>query len=193
MKTLKSIVSIFVAILFTSCASTYKVIEPNRTNFPPSSKEGKVSLAYRYDVLREAGNKKMGKSEIRNDVRVVAIKLTNLSDSIIDIKRDLTFYCGAYPVTLMTPFQLKTQVQQSWWAYSLFCIGCLTFAPLDVIVFGGIGVGNMMVASNANNQFLNEAIKFDITNKQLKPGETMSGLIGFKTTHSDPITIKVKE
>ncbi len=177
---------------FTGCASFYRKISPQAISYPPPTTSlEKVDLAYRYDVLREAGNKKFVKNELKRNIKVVAVKLTNNSDSTINISKDIAFYCGGSAVSLLSPIDIKTRIQQSWPAYGLYLIGCVTLAPLDLLVFGGIGAGNMIVAGSANKNLLTELIQYDITNKELKSGESITGIIGFEALHSDPITVKV--
>ncbi len=91
----------------------------------------------------------------------------------------------------MDPIEIKTRIQQTWPAYGLFLLGCISTSPLDILVFGGIGVGNMYVAYDANKKLLTELMQYDITNKEIKPGESVIGIIGFEALHSDPITIKL--
>jgi hypothetical protein len=151
----------------------------------------KVALSYRYDVLRDAGNKKFVNNEFKRNMRVVAVKLTNNSETSINISKDLTFYSGDSKVLLLNPFEIKMQIKQSAPSYAWYLLGCISLDPLDIAVFGGIGIGNMIVASTANNNLLKELERYDLTNKELKKGETVIGIIGFEALHSDPLTVKI--
>ena len=91
----------------------------------------------------------------------------------------------------MDPVEIKTRIQQTWPAYGLFLLGCISLAPLDILVFGGIGVGNMYVANDANKKLLNELMQYNMTNIEIKPGESVIGIIGFEALHSDPLTVKL--
>lgn len=195
MKKISNLVLLLIVLLFSNCASYYRVVNPDKINFPPASNTvERIDLTYRYDVLKDAGNKKYVNSEHNKNVRIIAVKLTNNTDTTINISNDITFFCGSTKVRLLSPLETKTKIQQSWYAYGLYVVPCLiTLAPLDIIVFGGIGVGNMIVAGNANKKLLSELIMYDITNKELKKGESTVGLIGIETTYSDPITVKLNK
>jgi hypothetical protein len=184
---------VIVIFLFSGCASFYRNVSPETISYPKVENEQDIDFVYRYDVLREAGNKKFVKNELKRNIRIVAVKLTNNTNKAINFSNDITFYCGGSPILLLTPRLIKTKIQQSWPAYGFYLIGCLTFDPIDCLVFGGIGVGNMIVAANANKNLLNELIKYDLTNKVIESGESVIGIIGFETLHSDPITIKLYE
>lgn len=192
MKKSFNLIPLFIVLLFSNCASFYHTVNPDKISFPPTiNTTEKLDLTYRYDVLKDAGNKKFVNNERKRNIKIVAIKLTNNTDTTINISKDVTFYCGASKVMLLNSIETKAKIQQTWPAYSLYLIGCITLAPLDILVFGGIGAGNMIVAGDANKKLLAELTKYDVTNKELKKGESIIGLIGFEALHSDPLTVKL--
>lgn len=194
MKLLKKFTLVSVAFLLASCASFYRTVGPEKINFPsPLIENQQVEMTYRYDVLRDAGNKKYVKSELRKNMKIVAVRLTNNSDTTISIEKDLSFYCGSSKVLLLSPVDIKSEIKQAWPLYSLYLIGCISGAPLDIAVFGAIGLGNMVVAGDANKRLLNELTLYDIRRKELRKGETVIGLIGFKALYSDPLTIRLNK
>jgi hypothetical protein len=180
------------SLLLTNCASFYHAVHPDKISYPPTVNiTDKLDLTYRYDVLKDAGNKKFVNSERKRNLKIVAVKLTNNSDTTINISKDVSFYCGGSKIALLSPIETKSKIQQSWPAYGLYLIGCISLAPLDILIFGGIGAGNMIVAADANKKLLTELTKYDITNKELKKGESVIGLIGFEALHADPLTVKL--
>lgn len=184
---------LFIILSLPSCASYYRAIGPERINYPPSVNSEKLDFSYRYDVLRDAGNKKFVKNEFKRNMKIVAVKLTNNSDTTINLSKNVSFYCGASKILLLYPLEIKMRIQQSSMAYGLYFIGCLSFDPIDLVVFGGIGLGNIIVAGEANKNLLNELVKYDITNKELKKGESIIGIIGFEALHSDPLSVKLNK
>ena len=75
---------IFIAVclfLFTNCASGYKLINPPALNYNSGNDTEGVSMRYKYDLL----DKKYAKKEVKKDIKLVAISITNNSN------RDLTF------------------------------------------------------------------------------------------------------
>lgn len=193
MNRIKQLSLLIIVVYLSSCAAFYRNIGPEKFNYPPTLVKEKVEISYRYDVLRDAGNKKYPKKEVKNNIRVVAVKITNNTDTTVEVTRDLDFYCGAGKVNLLTPIDIHQTIKQSWPAYSLYLIGCISPSPLDIVVFGAIGVGNMAVAGSSNKKLHLELTKYDIRNKVLQKGESVIGLIGFETLHADPITVKMKQ
>lgn len=184
---------LFIIFSLTGCASYYRAIGPEKINYPPTINVEKVALSYRYDVLRDAGNKKFVNNEFKRNMKVVAVKLINNSDTTINISKNLSFYSGSSKILLLNPYDIKMQIKQSAPSYALYLIGCISLAPLDIAVFGGIGVGNIIIANTANKNLLKELERYDITNKELKKGESIIGIIGFEALHSDPLTVKFND
>lgn len=187
-----SFVLFFSLLLFCSCASYYRAIQPEVINFPPKNTPEKVEIAYRYDVLREVGNKKYVNSEYKKNIKIVAVKLTNNTNAPINTN-DIEFYLNDSKIVLLSPYEIQTRIKQSSGAYCLYFIGCLSLAPLDIAVFGAIGVGNIIVASEANKKLYNELLRYDISNREIEKGESVVGIIGFNGSHSDPIEIRTRQ
>ena len=185
--------SFLICVVFlSSCAGFYHTVKPNTISFPQVTKEDKVPISYRFDILRDAGNKKMSNKEVKHNMKIVAVKLTNNTDSIINVGKNIEFYSANNSLVLMSPVDIKDQIKQSSEAYAFYFIGCISLAPLDIAVFGGIGLGNMLVAGQANKDLLKELTLYDIRNIDIKPKESVIGIIGYHSTYSDPIYIKLK-
>jgi len=191
-KRINQISLLFVLFLFLGCAGFYHNINTKYINFPQSSNDEKVAISYRYDVLRTAGNKKMANKELKKNMKVVAVKITNNTESIINVEESFEFYSANNPIVLMSPLQIKEEIKQSSASYAFYFLGCITLAPLDIAVFGGIGLGNIIVASTANKNLFTELTENDIRTANIKPHESVVGLIGFRSSYLDPITIKLK-
>ena len=188
--------------LITACASSYKTIGPNRLSFNSPDSQAGIDFSYKYDVLREAGNKKYAKKESKKGVRLIAVKITNNSDSVLNIGSDIDFYAGEKHVFPMDPVDIKNSIKQIVPGYLPYLL--LTFVNLtvydgntvDVIPIGlvlgpGITAGNMIVAGTANTKLQYELEENNIMNKEVEPGETVYGIIGIRNTGYDPVTIKI--
>lgn len=180
----------------------YRPIVPERLNYNIREKYDAVEISYRYDVLKERGNKKMAKKELNGDVKIIALKITNNSDSDINIGRDMEFYSGITPIYPLEPKVIKDYVKQSILGYSFYFLGffggsTVTFNgrvvsefPFNKIIFSAIAIGNMLVAAKANNDLVKELKKYEIMDKDIQPGETIYGIIGIKDRTFIPITLK---
>jgi hypothetical protein len=191
-----------------ACAATYKPISPKTLNFNAHDLQEDISFSYKYDVLAERGNRKYAKKEEKRDIKLIAVKITNNSDSEIDIMRDLNFYCGQRQITPMEPLAVKNMIKQvvpGYLPYILFTFLNLTVTTqstdgydtnlnTDVYHIGyflgpGLTILNMATAASANGNLLKELNEYSI-NRLVKPGETVYGIIGVRGIDFSPITVR---
>ena len=85
MKLLKFISLLFIVILFNSCASGYKIINPKNLNFLSKNEDNGVVLEYKYNLLE----KKYAKKETKKGVKLVALKLTNSTGKDLVFGKDI--------------------------------------------------------------------------------------------------------
>lgn len=205
MKLFKITCVLFVAINIISCASGYKTINPNHLNYKSSSIDKGVTLEYKYDLL----NKKYRKKEVKNDVRLLAIKLTNNSNTNLTFGKDvkLVYENGSEVITLETErvFKILKQKPASYLWYLLLTPLQFTktetngfntktsSTPIGLAIGPGIAGGNMIVAGSANKKFKNDLFSYDIDGMEIKKGETVVGLVGIRTANYEAIKVKVTE
>ena len=111
-KTFVKILAFFFVIFFSGCAATYRSINPPTLNYNSHDLHAGVSLSYKYDVLREKGNKKYAKKETRNGVKLIAIKVTNYTDTVVNIGKDFAFFSGQNQIYPMEPMATKESIKQ---------------------------------------------------------------------------------
>jgi len=192
-----------VAILF-GCASTYKPINPTSVNYSSYDIIDGIGCSYKYDVLRSNGNKKYAKKANKKGVKLVAIKLTNYTDSTIHIGRDLNFYSGQQKISLLDPLMIKYEIKQNVPSYIPYLL--LTPAsiytsnghtektyPVGLVLGPGLALGNMGVAALSNQKMLKELIEYNILYKEIKKEETVYGIIGAVDIDFNPIYVRLKE
>lgn len=200
----KFILQTFIIIIIigfsSSCASRYNLVNPQKVYFQNSySSEEGMEFSYKYDVLRENGNDKQAKKEAKKFVRVVAVKLTNNTDSDLIIGNDLVFYAGNQLISPMMPFEAKTVLKQSTPTYLLYLLLTPTTLitsgatiPIGLILGPGITAGNMLMSNSANKNLYTNLEMYNIFGTTLKKGETISGLISFRGSGYEPIYIELK-
>lgn len=196
--------------LLNSCASGYKKINPDTINYASRNIEKNILLEYKYDLL----DKKYKKKETKNNIKLVAVKITNKTDRDILLGRDFKLvYENGNEVILIETEKLFKTVKQSPTSYLWYLLlspvqifsGTNTTTnngyteskpgnsfPIGLIVGPGLAGGNIIVANSANKNFKNELRQFDIQNKIILKGETVYGLIGTKYDSYDSITIKMR-
>ena len=104
-------------MFYTSCAASYKPIDPTRIGFTTRETKDGIEINYKYDILRLSSNRKYSKSEIRHKIRVVAIKITNHNDFTVNVSKDLVFYAGDTRIFPLTSEGIKYLIGQNVPAY----------------------------------------------------------------------------
>lgn len=190
----------------TSCAGLYRPINPPHVNYTNNTVNEGISFSYRYDVLREIGNKKYAKKERKHGLKVVAIKLTNNYDVPFKIGSDLVLYTGENPVGMLDPMIAKRLLKQSAPTYLLYLLltdlqlystdsyGRVTESvPIGLALGPGIALGNLATAASSNKKLQRELIEYNIAGREIQPGETIYGLIVIRQYGYDPISVKLTE
>jgi len=162
-------------------------------------------MAYQFDVLRlRGGNKKYVKKEVKKGYHVAAVRLTNKGDREVNFSRDLTLMYGDRPITPIPGTIAAHDMKQGVAIYLLYILlnprlggttdprtGAITggtLLPLGPFLAGG----NMLGAGGANTNMRKEFAAYDLTNRTLKPGETVYGIVSLRETAVAPLRIEMR-
>lgn len=193
----KTLLLLTLVYFLCSCASSYKVINPNMILYKSNSNYKNVEFSYKYDVLMEKGNKKYAKKESTKGIKVVAVKITNNSNSSFTFGKDLLVYSGDNPLTLLEPEMVHKQLKQRTPLYLLYLL--LTplqiytsdeSYPIGLILGPGIAGGNMIMAGSANKNFKAELSENLLNNRSIPAGDTVYGLIGIVDSGYNTLTLR---
>lgn len=196
-----SLLSAFL-LLATSCASTYHPINPSRLNYTSYAEGADIDFSYKYNVMSLRNNKKYYKKENKKHIQVVAINITNNTDRDINYN-DLDFYMGKREVNPLESEYVYSQLKQGVPIYLLYLLltplklytyngnGTVNETPIGFGLGPGLTLGNMATAGSANARFKDELQMHDLTNRVIKPGETVYGLVSFFGISFDPIEVKL--
>lgn len=209
-KMIKTSALIIFAMLLNSCASGYKKINPETLNYASKNIDHAILFEYKHDLLA----KKYKKKETKNNVKLIAVKITNNSEKEIVLGRDFKlFYENGNEVSIIETEKLFKTIKQSPASYLWYLLlspiqlysGTTTTTngnytetkpansfPIGLIVGPGLAGGNMAVAGSANKSFKMELLQFDLNGKTIKKGETVYGLIGTNSNNYDSIKIKAQ-
>jgi len=199
----------FVIILFIialgGCAASYSPIIPEARKYISGDSLSPVSFKYRYDVLSLRGNKRYSKKELKNGLSVVSVKITNNTDSVINTSNLKLFY-GSKEIIPVNPEAAAMQLKQGTAIYLLYCLLAIYITKDELVSSGSgvrmehettvipigipIGVGNMIGAGAANQNLRKEFLKYDISNKNINPHETIYGIITLKETGHEALMLK---
>ena len=195
---------LFCVVILSGCAVKYKPINPTSLSYNSHDVGDGVSLSYKYDVLRERGNRKVSNKERKQGVKLIAVKVTNHTDSVLNIGKDLIFYSGENQLYPMEPAVIRSTIRQSVPPYLFYLL--LTFTTLEVhdgsttdtypIGFAlgpGIAFGNMALANSANKDLHKEVSEYYIMDKDVPEGETVYGIIGVRDVGYSPITVRLRD
>ncbi|MCB2377746.1 hypothetical protein LGH70_09150 [Hymenobacter sp. BT635] len=200
------------ALLFaTGCAGGYTAIRPTTVTSYTSvtSANSPVEFSYQYGALSIHGrNKKYNKKERKRGYQTVAVKVKNNTDQELNFSRDLELYFGDRPVAPVPSVQAANDLKQGVAIYLLYLLlnfnvgGTTTvnsstgqtttsggtFIPTGPFIAGG----NMIGASQANKNLRLEFAQHDLTNKSIKPGETVYGIISLREMNVAPLHLVLR-
>jgi len=185
----------------SGCASSYRPIMADRHTYPGVAENDLLELKYEYDVLMKAGNKKYaGKEEARN-IRLVAVQFTNLSSRTVTFPDDVEILAGDQRVTVLQPDEASRKLKQIAPLYMLWSVLWVVVSKCDeqdctsipIPVGALIGLGNTIKAGNANKNLLMDLMHYNILNKVVAPGETVTGIISIAVNSGQPLEIRMKE
>ena len=191
---------IFLALIFGRCASGYQNINPKIIDYNSKSASNEILLEYKYDLLHH----KYKKKERKHQVRLVAIKLTNLSDQDLVFGKDLKLnYENGDPIKLLELSAIYKETRQIAGAYLLYLAltplqftitrrtnGFITSSesiPVGLLVGPGLTARNVIVANSSNRRYKKELKENYLLGRTLKKGETTYGLIGIDSDKYDAI------
>jgi len=199
---IRSLVLLSVFFLI-GCAASYKPIYPPSVNYSSHDLQEGISFSYKYDVLRERGDKRYANKEFKKNVRVVAVKLTNNTDGVLNVGADLMFFDGTNQIIPMDPRSISSAIKQITPGYLGYLL--LTFVSLSVTTNSGtdyypvglvmgpvITLGNVVVSASANSNLQKELDMYDIRNRDIQPGETIYGIMGFYNIGYDVLKVKIR-
>lgn len=188
---------IAIYLFLTSCASGYKKINPEMIRYTSRNESNAVILEYKYDVLK----RKYRKKEIKNSIKLVSVKITNFTDQDIVFGKNVYLaYENGNAVSLVenkTLYDITKQQPASylWYLSTVTSVSTIntsmkSASPLGLIIGPTIASVNMIIASSANRNFKIELDSNNLTNKVIKQGETVHGLIGIYNTKNEALKIE---
>lgn len=207
-KILKTTMLFATCALISSCAASYKSIYPESISYVGGNSSAKgVEVGYHHNVLPEKENKKYHRKELKSGTQLVALKITNNTDSILELNKNFALYSGQSPLNIVPIDRTFVQLKQQPAWYLLYCLLTLSTysgttttngsnftSKSDVKIYPigvPIAIANVIIASSANKKFKEEMVKYSPNNREIKKGETGYFLIGISSTTFQPIDLKM--
>lgn len=189
-------------LICSSCASSYKPVEPETLKYVSRNVVENVTLEYKYNLLK----KKYEKKQKKNGIQLVAVKITNNSEQDYMFGRDITlaYTDGSEAIILENDVVFKELKQKG--AYHLFYLllspmqlyttdsngNQSSSTPIGLVVGPGIAGTNMLIAGSANKKFQNDLMEYDLNGMLIKKGETKYGIVGLSQDTFESLELKVK-
>jgi hypothetical protein len=200
MKTINQLACVCIITLLCSCAATYKKINPPTVKYPQL--ENDSIFSYRYNVLKDAGNRKQAKKEYKKGLHIVAIKIANNTGMPLVYGQNFRIYSGGSEVRLLDPITTTTIVKQTAATHLLYLLLTPTTItstngtrsdgiPVGLVLGPALAIGNLAVAATANKRIRQELEQYDVLSKQIPNGETFYGLIGIRENGFAPLSLKL--
>jgi hypothetical protein len=192
---------IAMACLFTSCAASYKPIHPPSLHYPQGDRND--SFQYKYDVLQLTRNKKFANKEFSNQIKVVAIKITNHTGQPLRYGTNYKIFSGDREADILPVGEVAKHIRESVPTYLLYLFLTEANIPVDeggtkerIIPIGlflgpAVTILNMRIAANANKHFRQEMEEYNLLETEIPSGQTGYGLIGIQSMDFAPLYMKV--
>lgn len=196
---LRPVFLFLILVVAGGCAKVYHKIEPASIPLARSEiNQYGLEMSHYYDLLALRGNKRLAKKERRKDIKLLVVSITNHNDFSINVRRELEFVVDGNPIVLLPQQELYQSLKQRGLFYLLYAFVIL---PVDisssnrVIIPIGLPFAayNVAVALRANNRLLEELTIYDIQNRILAAGETITGIIGIQSEGVPYLDVRLKQ
>ena len=196
---------LLIAIVLTSCATSYVPIEPESINYGSADSTKDVIFEYKYDVLE----KKYGRKEKKKKIKLLSVKITNNTSKDFTLGKDyMLINDNKQEILLLDSNQLYKPIKQNVATYFLYLL--LTpiklfetkerngfeeqevIFPIGYVLGPGITALNVIKASNGNSKLKKELEQYNLFNKTIKAGQTIHGILGFSAKNYSSLRIQKK-
>lgn len=157
--------------------------------------------------MQSVGNKKYVKKEAKNNLRLIALKITNNTGSPVEYQKDFIVLADNNEIEVLPTNVAYNQLKQGVPIYLLYLLLTPTqltktetntsgmtktenIFPLGLILGPGLAFGNMIAAGTANAKFKKELEDYSIFNKSIAAGETAYAIVAIKEAGFRPLRIK---
>ncbi len=188
-KLLKNSIGILViSLLLTSCATSYRNIQPNHIKYNSKIITDSLEIGYSYNVMKRAGNKKQVNKSTKKNLNVLAIEIKNKSNKTINFEKDIHLSTSQGEIILIDPLKSYKILNQAVLPHLLWMFGAQynEYPNGESEFFVGINlygafmaIPNMIIAERANRQLKAELYNYSAENLVIAPNETEYGLISF--------------
>ena len=201
-KSITKLLALTILLVLSGCASSYRPINPPALKYNSQDLQDGVGFSYKYEVLRERGNQDYAEQEIEEGIKLVAVKITNNTDSVINIGRNVALFSGQSLLFPMEPATIHESIKQNVsQSLGFLLLGFINLTvttdnsnktyPIGLAIGAPLSIGNILLARSANNKLWKELNQYNILYRDIQKGETIYGIIGIKDMDYNTITLKM--
>lgn len=180
------------SLLLSSCASKYRNLEPTTLKFdqlPDTLKTGNVAFSWKYDVLGSARNRKYARKERWHNVRLLAVRVVNLSADTLFLPENLVVFSEKDTLRMLSADDAYAELRQNIADEPLASGGSVGDWLIEII----IDWRNQRVQKKANGRFSDELDQFYLTPSFVAPGKTTVGLLALPMKKKKPLRFDLRE
>ena len=187
MSTILRILFFICILLSTGCASTYKPLNPQSLSYSNEQVIDKLKFAYNDKAFEQTRNRKYIRKAVRKQVNIVAVRITNASNTSINIKSDLVLKADQAKLICIQPENVKRLLRQHSFLYFLGMCGIsIVSTSASTVVYFGIYpfnavyvLPNFIVAASANKNFLEELSFYNIESMEVPAYSVRYGILSY--------------
>jgi hypothetical protein len=200
----KVLTAALVLILLSACAHQSKNIAPANIYYTDYSTSEGLTFAYQYNILSQTRNDRYAFKETQCPFKLIAVKITNRTARMLDVKNDLIILKNNTPVVPVSAYIFMENVKQNTAGYLAYLLLLpLTFNvasghdvdsyPIGLIIAPLLAFGNMAVAIGSNKQIERTINDYNILTRSISGGETAYGLLCIESYNYEPLTVQLRE
>ena len=190
-------------LAFSNCATNYKTFKVSELSFSATEIKDSVVFSFQDKILNKTRNYKFDRKAKDFGYRVVALKITNLTDTVLRLHENYNFYLDSSEIVLLHPGIMKKKIGHFAPGFLLY----LALTPLKIFLIYTnetrvipvgfllgplVALGNMAKGATASKELEKHLLENDLTFKSILKGETVYGIISFKNKSDKPVSLRVK-
>ncbi len=175
-----------------SCASNYYPIQPEALRFDASQDTlvgGALAIAWQYDVLKAAGNRRYARREQQQGVSLLALRLANQGPDMLAFPEGLEVFAGA---AQMWPLSVEEAAEVFIQRTREPGEGAVEVEGAEGIVMAA-SLFNMAKGLNANIRFVKELDACYLAGRDIPPGSTITGLLALPVQPGTNLSFSLKQ
>lgn len=174
------------------CASSYKAIQPTNLAFDNDQLlegDSSVSIAYRYGVMRAAGNDRYADMEAKAGICILGMRIDNQSDDTLYFPENFAFYNNDVllePVVMDANDKRFKQLESGQIVTEYPVINTGWFIDLPILF-------NIYAAEDADQKMQEEFQSYYLVYSYVLPHSAVQGLVAFKVKPGTPLSVAKRE